>query len=247
MAGLNSPDQFIALVHPGGTRAEGAFVDDDSPLPVSIVSLGLSTLIRVEGRAADGTPAVGNPVLIGGLDGSNNVQSIFVGSSGRLLISGGLSDGVANAQFPVVIGMEDNNGLARVALAASADARPSFRVLGTGLLGYNGTNHDILRVPTIFKTVSLSAATAETTIWTPATSKKFRLMGFILTVGAASTLTFKDNTAGTTIFIARGTTDQPIVVPYMGNGILSAAANNVLTVTRGTSATLDGVVWGTEE
>jgi hypothetical protein len=98
-----------------------------------------------------------------------------------------------------------------------------------------------------FKPVALGAATAETTIWTPTAGKKFRLMGFILTCGAASTLTFKDNTAGTTIFAARGTTDQPISVPNLGNGILSAAANNVLTVTRGTSCTLDGVVWGTEE
>ena len=67
------------------------------------------------------------------------------------------------------------------------------------------------------------------------------------TLGAASTLTFKDNTGGTTIFIARGTTDTPFSPAAMGNGILSTAANNVLTVSRGTSCTLDGVVWGTEE
>lgn len=111
---------------------------------------------------------------------------------------------------------------------------------------YNGATWDRARTPTVFKVVALSAATAETTIWTPATGKKFRLMGFILTPGAASTLTFKDNTGGTTVFAARGTTDQPVVV-NIGNGILSGAVNRVLTVTRGTSATLDGVVFGTEE
>jgi hypothetical protein len=104
-----------------------------------------------------------------------------------------------------------------------------------------------LRTPTVFKVVALSAGTAETTIWTPTAGKKFRLMGFILTCGAASTLTFKDNTAGTTIFAARGGTDVPISVPNLGNGILSGAADRVLTVTRGTSCTLDGVVWGVEE
>jgi hypothetical protein len=112
---------------------------------------------------------------------------------------------------------------------------------------YDGnTNWVRVRAAQVFKVVALGAGTAETTIWTPTTGKKFRLMGFLLTVGAASTLTFKDNTSGTTIFAARGTTDTPIAV-VLGNGILSAAANNVLTVTRGTSATLDGVAWGTEE
>jgi hypothetical protein len=68
----------------------------------------------------------------------------------------------------------------------------------------------------------------------------------VLTSGAASTLTFKDNTGGSTVFASRGGTDQAVTVD-LGNGILSAANNNVLTVTRGTSSTLDGVVWGTEE
>ncbi len=114
---------------------------------------------------------------------------------------------------------------------------------------YNGATWDRTRTPTVFKTVSLSAGTTETTIWTPASGKKFRLMGFILTPGAATTLTFKDNTSGTTIFVTRGTTDTPIVIPAgaLGNGIRSGAADRVLTVTRGTSATLDGVVFGTEE
>jgi hypothetical protein len=114
---------------------------------------------------------------------------------------------------------------------------------------FNGTTWDRVRTPNVFKTVSLGAGTTETTIWTPTSGKKFRLMGFILTPGAATTLTFKDNTAGTTIFVTRGTTDVAIIVPAvaLGNGILSGAADRVLTVTRGTSSTLDGVLIGTEE
>jgi hypothetical protein len=141
-------------------------------------------------------------------------------------------------------------GTAPVVVANGADAQTSASAGLTALSKtyvFNGTSDDRQRTPAIFKVVALVAGTAETTIWTPTGGKKFRLMGFLLTCGAASTLTFKDNTSGTTIFAARGTTDQPISVPALGNGILSAAANNVLTVTRGTSATLDGVVWGTEE
>lgn len=138
---------------------------------------------------------------------------------------------------------DTSSGVARM-----YDPQGNAVLLGIGPYKYIGANNwDRERTPNVFKVVALAAATAETTIWTPTSGKKFRLMGFILTCGAASTLTFKDNTTGTTIFAARGATDTPISPAAMGNGILSAAANNVLTVTRGTSCTLDGVVWGTEE
>lgn len=127
---------------------------------------------------------------------------------------------------------------------ALAPAAPN-EVLGFAMR-YNGATWDRDRTPIVFKPIALTAATAETTIWTPTSGKKFRLMGFTLTCGAGSTLTFKDNTGGTTVFAARGGTDVPISV-QLGNGILSGAINRVLTVTRGTSATLDGTVWGTEE
>jgi hypothetical protein len=116
-------------------------------------------------------------------------------------------------------------------------------------LRYNGATWDRARIPAKVVTVALGAGTTETTIYTPASGKKFRLHGIILTPGAATTLTFKDNTAGTTIFVTRGTTDTPIVIPAgaLGNGILSGAVDRVLTVTRGTSATLDGVLLISDE
>jgi hypothetical protein len=150
---------------------------------------------------------------------------------GRLLVTtlGGFAQGDAST----VLGGVDSSG---------NGGNPA-----AGNLLYNGASWDMQRTPSVFKVVALAAGTAETTIWTPAAGKKFRLMGFILTCGAASTLTFKDGTGLATIFAARGGLDVPIPVPNLGNGILSGAANRVLTVTRGTSATLDGVVWGTEE
>jgi hypothetical protein len=58
----------------------------------------------------------------------------------------------------------------------------------------------------------------------------------------------KDNTAGTTIFVVpKGPLDTPVPLPPLGNGILSAAANNVLTATGAATATLSGTIWGTEE
>lgn len=111
----------------------------------------------------------------------------------------------------------------------------------------DGNGNTIIWQPTTFKTFQLGAATAETTVWTPTSGKKFRLMGFVIGGGAATTIIFADNTGGSVIFVAKVTTGNSLVVALPAGGILSAAANNVLTITRGTSATLDGTVWGTEE
>lgn len=121
----------------------------------------------------------------------------------------------------------------------------TFVPVSIPMLATDGENEEKQRTPTVFKSFDLAAATAETTLWTPAAGKKFRLMGMIITAGAATTLLFKDGTAGTNIFrVGAGATPVPIDI---GNGILSALANNNLTVTRSVSATLMGTVWGTEE
>jgi hypothetical protein len=159
------------------------------------------------------------------------------------------SAGVANLRTTI---WQGGQGPASVFNNTLVDVVPaSGPLLGATGFAYalNGATWDRLRHANVFKVVALAAGTAETTIWTPTAGKKFRLMGFILTCGTAgSTLTFKDNTAGTTIMAARGGTDVPVYMsPPSSNGLLSAAANNPLTVTRGTSCTLDGVVYGTEE
>ena len=112
----------------------------------------------------------------------------------------------------------------------------------------NGGGFDRIRTPNVFKTISAVTITNETTIWTPASGKKFRVMGYVLSVGtAAGNLTIRDNTAGSTIFIIpKMPTDTPHHI-NLGNGILSAAANNVLTAQGASTAVLNGVVWGTEE
>lgn len=188
----------------------------------------------VVGAAAAGAPAAGNPVLIGGSN-AGNVQPPRLDTQNNTAISiwaPNSSSIGANVTAPI----------------DGASATATMLTTSGELMLYNGATWDRLRHANVFKPIALSAGTAETAIWTPTSGKKFRVMGFILTPGAASTLTFKDNTGGTTILAARGTTDQPIYLsPPSSNGILSSAANNVLTVTRGTSCTLDGVVFGTEE
>lgn len=186
----------------------------------------------------------------------------------RIKLNGG-GDGVSvpivagqqarTASLPIALSTEDTALLADLltitafqarvpapALLSNAAATPTAPAVGAYPLIYNGVTWDFQRTPTVFKPFSLSSGTAETTIWTPASGKKFRLMGFVIGAGAATTILFNDNTGGTLIFTAKVTTGIALAV-NLGNGILSAAANNVPTVTRGTSGTLDGTVFGTEE
>lgn len=112
---------------------------------------------------------------------------------------------------------------------------------------FNGATMDLARTPNVFKPVAQTAATAETTIWTPASGKKFRLQRLTLTASAQTVLTFKDNTAGTTILVLELAANTPLTIDLGAIGILSGAADRVLTVTRATSATLNGFLAGTEE
>ncbi len=112
---------------------------------------------------------------------------------------------------------------------------------------FNGSVIATSRTPDVFKPVALASGTAEATIWTPASGKKFRLLRLILTVSAQTILTFKDNTAGATILVLELAANTPTQIDLGSIGLLSGAADRVLTVTRATAATLNGFVAGNED
>ena len=105
--------------------------------------------------------------------------------------------------------------------------------------------------PPVVGSVRLSAVviTSETTIWTPTSGKKFRLMGYAITQGVVTgAITLKDGIGGTTILIIPQQTIGVVQIsPDMGNGIISVADNNVLTATGASTETITGFVFGTEE
>jgi hypothetical protein len=120
---------------------------------------------------------------------------------------------------------------------------------GTQANQFNGQTLNRTRSPSVFKSLNAVSIATETTIWTPTTGRKFRLMGYVLESGTVGgNVLLKDNTAGTTILVIPfGAANGVIVSPPMGNGILSAAVNNVLTATGTATQTLSGYVFGTEE
>lgn len=130
----------------------------------------------------------------------------------------------------------------------------------------DGTNLQAIRTPSIFKSATATAS-GDTAVWTPSAGKKFRLMRYSIqvtadvatsgggdvdivlrdstTATAASFSTYIPAVAGTTF----GNTNQTGWVD-IGNGILSAAANNVLNVNLSaalTSGKVRVVAIGTEE
>ena len=96
--------------------------------------------------------------------------------------------------------------------------------------------------------VSAVSIASEATIWTPASGKKFRLMGGVLALtGAAVNTTIKDGSGGPTI-LTLPTLSLNGVVPFdLGQGILSAAVNNPLRAVGTALSVLNGAVWGREE
>ena len=121
-----------------------------------------------------------------------------------------------------------------------------LEVLPFGVTGSMGSA--MLRTPSVFKTVAAVAVTAGTPVagWTPASGKKFRLMGYALSLSVAGAVIMKDATTElirTALMLAGDGHESP----PMGNGILSAAANQVLNLDVTATGTVSGFLFGTEE
>lgn len=124
---------------------------------------------------------------------------------------------------------------------------------------YVGSSGNLLlgRTPDTFKTVA-TAANGNTALWTPAAGKKFRLMRYRIDVtgnaaaaaAAVKTISLFDGAAGATgqvhsVFVPGAALAAGALYTSgwidLGNGYLSAAANNVLNVNLSTALTA-GVV-----
>lgn len=98
-----------------------------------------------------------------------------------------------------------------------------------------------------FKFIAAVAIGTETTVWTPTTATlRFRLTGAVISVSANASIIFKDNTAGATIFQTPVLLANTPFILDLGEGMLSAAANNVLTATASAAANLTGTLFGRE-
>lgn len=130
------------------------------------------------------------------------------------------------------------------------------------LMRWNGTSFQRARGENIFHNTLIVGIGGTTAVWTPAAGKKFRLMGYAVSVAATLAaaapvlIKFQDG-AGAIILqlqvsvqTALGQDSQPS--QRLGDGILSALANNALNIVTNNAAAFvtGGIavnVWGTEE
>jgi hypothetical protein len=141
---------------------------------------------------------------------------------------------------------------------ANADANPTANILEVVPGLYIGSGQaDRQRGPNVFKQFNAQAVTAAasntpTLIWTPASGKKFRLMGYWFSTTNAAGLLFHDLVAsgGTGLLNipspihAAGAVIQS---PPLGNGVISGVANNKLFIDATAATTLTGFCFGVEE
>lgn len=146
-------------------------------------------------------------------------------------------------------------------------ANASVAAIAAWGFGFNGVSWDRKRVPSIVKTVATQAS-GNTALWTPASGKKFRLQRIMVQItsdaatsgGADITIDLKDGSSTSTgvtftVFVpaVAATTFSPgFQIGWLdfGNGVLSAAANNVLNLNLSaalSSGYCRAIVCGTEE
>ena len=139
-----------------------------------------------------------------------------------------------------------------VADGASANAQiggnNAAALVGNSNSVYNGASWDRQRTPNVFKTAQATAS-GNTALWTPASGKKFRLMRLFVQVTANAyldsgagvlTVTFQDATTGINlafdVYLPAASVSAPLGDAFasgwidLGNGVLSATANNVLNI-----------------
>jgi len=105
-----------------------------------------------------------------------------------------------------------------------------------------------LRTPDVFKDVNAVAGGSITTVWTPTSGKRVVFMGLTISVSAACSLLFEDNSAGAGNFVFR-TPKLLADTPYtfdLGNGVALSAVDNVLKVTSSAAANITGTIYGVE-
>jgi len=187
-------------------------------------------LVRIGSKYQASAPTVA--------DGDN--AYLLLDSAGRLLISGAAAHDAAVAGNPLRVG-----GVYRTAIPAVAAGDIVDLLLdaaGRLRLAFS---------PDTFKVIDAVAITAGTpaTVWTPASGKQVRLLGWALSSTASAALEFQDSGAAGTVIAqspllaAAGIHDAP----RLGEGILLAAADNTLKLDVTGNSTVSGMVFGVEE
>jgi hypothetical protein len=187
--------------------------------------------------------AAGTPTFEMGVNamGTGNPVPYVNVTTGALILGGlNIGDNFTNSGVGPVAPSINVNGTERAAPIASLSIYSQSGTAGPFVYA---------RTPSTFKTVAAVSVTSGTPvgIWTPTSGKKFRIMNWCVSLSVAGAVIFKD-TSATEVF---RTPLMPAGIgqcgPFMGNGYISLAVNNVLDIDVTSTGTVTGYVDGTEE
>lgn len=253
-----------------GIAALGAAADAEATGNGSIIAI----LKRLRTLLAGGLPAA--LTGSGNLKAAIVESTATVTVDTEMPAASALADGMTNPTTPLVgapkMLLDPNNSQWYRAFAQA----PSSDGFGTTTRRehvaayqflYNGTSFDRTRTPNTFKTVT-ATATGDTAVWTPTSGKKVRLMRYQIQISGNAAqavagdfdIVLRDATTaigvGLTVYVpGAGAGAKPsdgLASGWvdLGNGFLSAAANNVLNVNLSAALTAGKVrvvACGTEE
>lgn len=150
-----------------------------------------------------------------------------------------------------LLGRRETDGVFNQMHAAQDDALTTASYPGIVLMLHDGLIATRQRAVTTVKDIASTAVTAGTplTVWTPTAGKKFRLMGWGLSLSVAGSLIFKYGGTPTTMFRTEAVAAAGIsqTAPGFGNGQMPGAVNDVLKVDVTATGNVAGYVFGCEE
>lgn len=188
-----------------------------------------------------------NPQLEQAPYGPSPVVVCFGPQGGPYTVAGALADGPMPVRPGSNLSNADGVGGVTGGLITGPGGVSPMEVRGWL---FNGGTWDRPRTPAVFVDVPSAAVVAGTGVvaWTPSAGKKFRLMGWALSLSVAGSIIFCDNVVGAVVYRTPAlVAGQPLASPSLGNGFLSAAANNVLRLDVTAGGNVSGFVFGTQE
>lgn len=225
----------------------------------SVVNAGVNGLLAVGGAAADGAAVSGNPVRIGGKDGSGNTQDILTDTSGQQIIVGAAADDAAAVGNPVRVAGVYSSSLptltdgdvadilldssSRPLIAWGQRLDPANDAVYAGLLtdkiGVTGNPNTALTP--VFVAVAAASNGDNTLVAADATRKIRVLAGHLTMTGTAVTIRFESGAGGTALTgqmtPLQGTS---IDLPFCPLGHFETAVNTLLNLELGGAQAVAG-------
>lgn len=240
------PDYVEVLAGQDGSATRALKTDANGELQVDVLTMPTTTpptgasATQVQGAAAEGAGPTGNPVYAAGLGNDNVARAIPVRVDTAFRSLPAATVNKSNNTPAVGLSSAWGDSIDQDSLPAVV---PFFLGTSTGLRRVRGVETSKPGQATALA----DGSTAD--VWTPASGKKFRLLGLAVGASAAGRYALVEGAGNALVLPLRLPANQSVCLDIQANGILAAAANNVLKLRNnsGGAADLDWCLWGMEE